>query len=70
MVISIQTVFMIVLLVSAIVVAWLDASELFVAWYSVTEPPLSGLRFGMAMLRISCCIAIVSVLFASFAVGK
>jgi hypothetical protein len=28
------------------------------------------LRFGMAMLRISCCIAIVSVLFASFAVGK
>lgn len=66
----IQTFFMIALLVSAIAVAWFDVIELFVAWYSESTPPIFGLQFVIAMLQISCCAAVVSVLVARFILGK
>lgn len=57
----IQTLFMLLLLVAAVVVAFFDARELFVAWYSETDPELTtGQRAASTVQLILCGLLVVA----------
>jgi len=56
-----QTLLMIVLLISALAVACLHLRELFMIWYSETSPSLSTGTISMVVLQLLFCIGMVVV---------
>ena len=56
-----HTFLLIVLLISAMAVAFLDLRELFLIWYSVTSPSLSTGTVSMVAFQILLCMGIVVV---------
>ncbi len=68
MTISMQSLFTIVLLFAAIAVAWFDATELFMAWYSESTPRISVLQLGLVLLQTASCAFVVVVLIERFVV--
>ena len=56
-----HTLLLIVLLISAMAVAFLDLRELFLIWYSETSPLVSTGTVSIVVLQILLCMAIVVV---------
>jgi len=56
-----HTLLLIVLLISAMSVAFLDLRELFLIWYSETSPSVSTGTFSIVALQILLCMGIVVV---------